>query len=227
MAPPLAVDIDGTLTRPAGAFGVDPRVLDPLREWPAPVVVATGKAFPYPVALCHFTGIDEHVVAENGGVAIADGTIQRTGDGDRARTVFREFEAAGGDPGWSLEHTVNRWRETEVAVQLGADEELLRGIADDHGMEVVDTGYAYHVKFPDVDKGTGLRSAADVLEVDPGDFVAVGDSENDVGAFEVSRYGIAVANADDRAKAAADEVVAGTGADGFLEALDRIRSLAE
>jgi hypothetical protein len=225
MVSPLAVDIDGTLTRPEGPYGIDPRVLDPLREWPAPVVVATGKAFPYPVGLCHFAGIEERVVAENGGLTLADGAIRRTGDGESARAVFREFEAAGGDPGWSLEHTVNRWRETEVALQLSADEPLLRKVADDHGMEVVDTGYAYHVKFADVNKGTGLSAAAEVLGLDPGSFVAIGDSENDAAAFEVARYGLAVANADDTAKAAANEVLEGRAADGFLEGLERIRDL--
>jgi phosphoglycolate phosphatase (TIGR01487 family) len=225
MVPPLAVDIDGTLTRPEGPYGIDPRVLDPLREWEAPVVVATGKAFPYPVGLCHFAGIEERVVAENGGVALVDGAIRRTGDGESARAVFREFEAAGGDPGWSLDHTVNRWRETEVAIQLSADEPLLREIAADHGMEVVDTGYAYHVKFADVDKGTGLSTAADALGLDPGSFVAIGDSENDAAAFEVARRGLAVANADGAAKAAADEVLSGREANGVLEALERVREL--
>ena len=66
MVPPLAVDIDGTLTRPDTS--IDPRVINPLRDWDDPVVVATGKAFPYPVALCAFLGVPANVVAENGGV---------------------------------------------------------------------------------------------------------------------------------------------------------------
>ena len=54
--PPLAVDVDGTLTRPDTS--VDPRVVDALRPYveAAPVVVATGKAFPYSVAPCEFVG---------------------------------------------------------------------------------------------------------------------------------------------------------------------------
>jgi len=67
--PPLAVDVDGTMTRGEGSgLGLDPRAFDALRAWPAPVVVATGKSFPYPIALCDFVGIDHRVVAENGGV---------------------------------------------------------------------------------------------------------------------------------------------------------------
>jgi hypothetical protein len=90
-------------------------------------------------------------------------------------------------------------------------------------MEVVDTGYAYHVKDGDVDKGTGLRAVGEVLGIDPGSFVAVGDSENDAAAFELARHSYAVANADGVAKAAADDVLAASHADGFLEALELIR----
>jgi phosphoglycolate phosphatase (TIGR01487 family) len=223
MTPPLAVDIDGTLTRPEGPYGLDPRVLDPLRAWPAPVVVATGKTFPYPVALCHLTGIAERVVAENGGVVLADDEIRTIGDGESARAVLSAFEAAAGGLRWELDHTANRWRETEVSFPLDTEETLLRSIATDHGLEVVDTGYAYHVKDAGIDKGTGLRSLADILDLDPGSFVAVGDSVNDVALFESVDRSYAVGNADADARNAADVVLDGAHADGFLEALDRIR----
>jgi len=225
--PPLAVDVDGTLTRPGDhdattPAGLDPRVFDPLREWPAPVVVATGKAFPYPVALCHFAGIEERVVAENGGVVYAADRVEFAGDPEAARAVLRTFEERGGETGWGDADTINRWRETEVAVSIDADEALLRAVADDHDMTVVDTGYAYHVVSPDVDKGRGLRRAAALLDLDPETFVAVGDSANDVPTFAVARRSYAVADAASVAREAADHVLAGDAADGFLEALSLV-----
>ncbi|WP_251342968.1 phosphoglycolate phosphatase [Haloplanus halophilus] len=218
MAPPLVLDIDGTLTRPEG--GIDPRAFEALRGWDAPVVLATGKAFPYPVALCHFVDIPERVIAENGGVVYADDEVTVTVDeADRPRTAARAFVDRGGDLGWGAADTVNRWRETEVAIRLDADEALLRAVAEEFGLEVVDTGYAYHLKAPGVEKGDGLRSVAETLGRDPAEFVAVGDSENDVSTFEVAGRSFAVANADDRARAAADSVTEGTHMDGTLEAL--------
>src|SRR6056297_1518267 len=112
--PPLAVDIDGTLTREDRS--VDSRVLDVLREWDAPVVIATGKALPYPVALCQFVGVEECVVAENGGVAYVDDELVYFGDRRAADQVAEEFEAAGYDLGWGEADLTNRWRETELAV---------------------------------------------------------------------------------------------------------------
>jgi len=220
--PPLAVDIDGTLTRPDGP-GLDERTFAPLRAWDAPVVVATGKAFPYPVALCHFLAIPERVIAENGGVVYADDRVEVVADGETPRRVLSAYREAGGEVGYGETDTANRWRETEVAVSLDGDEALLRELAGEAGMEVVDTGYAYHVKDPSVDKGTGLRAVADLLDLDPGAFVAVGDSENDAAAFELVDRAYAVANADETATAAADVRLDGAHADGFLEAVDRIR----
>ena len=224
MDPPLAVDIDGTLTGPDR--GLDPRVLPALREWDAPVVLATGKALPYPVGLCEFLAMPTNVIAENGGVVAVSGRDDLVFDGDRAAAdrVVADYGEAGYDLGWEGIDFVNRWRETEVAVSLDAPLEPLERIAADHGLEVVDTGFAYHVKSPDVDKGTGLRTAADGLGLEPSDFAAVGDSENDAETFDVAGASYAVANADATARAAADVVLEQSYGDGFLAALDRIRA---
>jgi hypothetical protein len=221
MVPPLVLDIDGTLTRSTG--GIDPRVFEALPAWDAPVVLATGKAFPYPVALCHFLGLPERVVAEHGGVVYADDAVTVTVDDERPRAAAAAFVERGGDLGWGAADTVNRWRETEVAVRLDADEALLRAVAAEFDLEVVDTGYAYHLKTPDVEKGDGFRAVAATLDLDPSAFVAVGDSRNDVSTFAAAGESYAVANADARARDAADHVTDGAYVDGTLEALAAIR----
>ena len=220
MTPPLALDIDGTLTTPQGT--IDPRIFELLPAWDAPVVLATGKAFPYPVALCHFMGIPQTVIAENGGVVLADEQVSFTGDRERAQAVADDFLARGGSLGWGAADTVNRWRETEIAVDMAQNETLLRAVADEYEMEVVDTGYAYHVKTPGVEKGVGLVEVADILGLDTADFVAVGDSENDVSTFDVAGESYAVANADKKARAAADTVLDEGYMDGTLSVLDAV-----
>lgn len=129
------------------------------------MVLATGKAFPYPVALAHFLGRAETVIAENGGVVHVDGETAILGDAEAPRAVVEAFRERGGDPGWGARDTVNRWRETEVALSLDADEALLREVAAAAGgdVEVVDTGYAYHVKSTGVSKGRGLERVGDAL----------------------------------------------------------------
>ena len=226
MVPPLALDIDGTLTTPG--HRIDPRVFELLPDWDAPIAFATGKAFPYPVALAHFLGREETVIAENGGVAYVDGETTVVGDPDAAWAVVEAFRERGGEIGWGDGDTVNRWRETEVALSTDADAALLREVAaavDD--VEVVDTGYAYHVKSTGVSKGRALRVVADALGLDTDEFVAVGDSENDVSTFGVAGESYAVANADGAAREAADETLDDGFMDGTVSLLDELRERAE
>nr|WP_282594481.1 phosphoglycolate phosphatase [Halomarina salina] len=224
MTPPLAVDIDGTLTDGEGA--VDPRVMTPLREWPEPVVVATGKALPYPVALCSFVGIPTRVVAENGGAAylVDDDQLTFVGDREAAQRVVTRYREQGYEPGWGEVDLTNRWRETELAVSLDQPLEPLKELAAAEGMHVFDTGYAYHVTSRGVDKGAGLEAVCRRLDRSVDEFAMVGDSENDAAAFELVGDAYAVANADETAKLAADHTTEASYADGFLEALDAIRS---
>ncbi|MDB2282805.1 HAD-IIB family hydrolase [Halorubrum ezzemoulense] len=227
MVPPLALDIDGTLTTPSGR--IDPRVFELLPGWDAPVVFATGKAFPYSVALAHFLGRDETVIAENGGVAYVGGETTLVGDPDAAWAVVEAFRERGGAIGWGDGDTVNRWRETEVALGPDVDAGLLREVAAAAGddVEIVDTGYAYHVKSVGVSKGRALRVVAEALGVDPAAFVAIGDSENDASTFGVAGESYAVANADAAARNAADEVVDDGYMNGTVSVLERLRERAE
>ena len=220
MSRPLAIDIDGTMTRSAG--GIDERLFGPLRRWDAPVVLATGKSFAYPVALCTFLDIPERVIAENGGVILVDGDLTVAGDATAARQVAERLREGGYPGGWPEPDMHNRWRETELSVTRSVPLELLDDLAAEHGQTIVDSGYAYHVKSPSVSKATGLRRVCDRLDLDPGAFVAIGDSANDAELFDVVGRSYAVANADETAAERADVRTEGAFADGVLEALDEV-----
>lgn len=220
MAPPLAVDIDGTLSRRDRS--IDPRIIDALGSWPAPVIIATGKALPFPVALAQFSGVDPNVIAENGGIAVTPDSMQVHGDRSAAEAVVEEYQQLGYELGFGDPDLANRWRETEIVVNREQPLEPLEKLAGDHGLEVVDSEYAYHVKSPSVSKGTAFESIALHLELDPNRAVAIGDSPNDISLFEVVGNAIAVANATTGAKNAADTVTSGSYADGFLEAINSL-----
>ncbi|MGA9401229.1 phosphoglycolate phosphatase [Haladaptatus sp.] len=221
MVPPLVLDIDGTMTRPDDS--IDPRFFDLLPDWEAPVVIATGKAFPYPVSLCHFLQIPELVIAENGGIVLANDEVTRNGDGDAARRVAEEYREAGHELGWGEVDLTNRWRETEIAVQRDQPLGPLSELASEYGQEVVDTGFAYHVKSSGVSKGMGIKAVAELLGRDLEEFVAVGDSENDVSTFGVVGESYAVANADEKAKRAAGTVIDESNSEGTISVLEEVR----
>lgn len=221
MVPPVAIDIDGTMTTPDG--GIDPQLFQVLRSWPEPVVVATGKAFPYPVALCEFLGLPTRVVAENGGVACTEDALAILGDGEAARNAVSAFESEGHDIQRGENDLHNRWRETGVSVATSVAFSTLSEFAEKHGQTVVDTGYSYHVKSPDISKADGLAYVAEELGRELDDFVAIGDSENDIEMFRACTYSFAVSNGDAAATAAADEITDASFAAGTAEALETLR----
>ena len=65
---------------------------------------------------------------------------------------------------------------------------------------------------PEADKGRALEQLAGALGVDMSDTAAFGDYLNDLGMVRAAGYGVAMGNAHEDVKAAADEVV-GTNAD--------------
>lgn len=58
-----------------------------------------------------------------------------------------------------------------------------------------------------IDKGVAIKKLAEVLGIDDNKTVAVGDYDNDIGMLKAAKVGIAVGNAADSAKAAADFII--------------------
>lgn len=73
---------------------------------------------------------------------------------------------------------------------------------------------------PGVDKGTGLLALCEALRISPSDAVALGDSDVDLPMMRAAGLAVAVENASDEVKAAADVVIAGPDEDGVGEWLE-------
>ncbi|MDR1505994.1 MAG: Cof-type HAD-IIB family hydrolase [Treponema sp.] len=71
-------------------------------------------------------------------------------------------------------------------------------------------------------KSGGMRTVLDALSLTREDCVAIGDSENDLDMVSFAGTGIAVGNACDRLKAAADWVSAPCGKGGIVRALEHL-----
>ncbi|MDR2648238.1 MAG: Cof-type HAD-IIB family hydrolase [Clostridiales bacterium] len=62
----------------------------------------------------------------------------------------------------------------------------------------------------EADKGSGMRTVCAYYDIDPAETIAVGDQNNDISMMRLAGLGIAVANATEEAKAAADCVISKT-----------------
>ena len=72
-----------------------------------------------------------------------------------------------------------------------------------------------------VDKGSGLLALANLLGIPQAETIAVGDADNDLGMLRAAGLGVAMGNANESARAAADAVVADNDHGGCAEAIRR------
>ena len=86
------------------------------------------------------------------------------------------------------------------------------------GADAIDIGLAT------IDKCAGLRWVCEQLDVVAADVIAFGDEWNDISMLEWAGRGVAMGNADDRVRAAVNEVAPSNMADGVAVVLERLLS---
>lgn len=219
----LAVDIDGTITEDGGGR-VHLDALSRLRHMADAghnAVFVSGRSSVEGYLLSVFGGTTRVAVGENGG-CITTGPSSHELLGDRAACV-RALGALRAEVAGVREKPVFP-RMTEVVLERTVDVAEARRVAAERrlGVGLSDSGYAVHINSAGVDKGAGLRRAMEMLGAARADVVAIGDGETDVPMFREAGTSVALANAPDGVKAAADVVAGAAAGDGVIEALDSV-----
>ncbi|MEM3737149.1 MAG: phosphoglycolate phosphatase [Candidatus Bathyarchaeia archaeon] len=219
----FAVDVDGTLTDADSKLEL--AAISEVRRLESRgyrVILTSGQCFQALATLSRYIGACGITVGENGGV-IGRGLeiVDVLGDKRKALAGFKILRSKLGEgvkrkP--SLPRSVDIVLERTFDVNLG-NMILLREKA---GARIFDSGFAYHLLSDGVDKGAGLRRAAELFGFDCGEVVAVGDGLNDIELFKSVAYSVALANAPQEVKRAADAVVIGSYGSGFCEAVQFI-----
>jgi hypothetical protein len=216
----IAIDIDGTLTHKDRS--IDCRAVECLRSLDIPIVLATGNVLCFARAAAKLIGTGGQIIAENGGVISLEYDGREYYDGD-IDACERAFDALTEHLGVHIQKLDSEYRKTEIALQRNFDAADARQIVG-NDIDVVDSGYAIHLKSKDVDKGTGLFRIAGLMGIETGDFAAIGDSENDMQLLAAAGFGVAVGNAHPALAAAADLVTAGEYGAGVVEAVRYLTS---
>ncbi|GCF92525.1 sugar phosphate phosphatase [Enterococcus florum] len=86
---------------------------------------------------------------------------------------------------------------------------------------VTSAPYYLEVLNREASKGAALRELAAYLSINASEIMAIGDAQNDLSMIEYAGLGIAMGNATEEIKAAADHIVASNAEDGVKEAIDR------
>ena len=223
----LITDVDGTITTPdrrihTGAIETIRSLVDQGVE----VVLASGNAPCLMDALCKMIGTKGTFIAENGSVYRIGftGAHQIIGDQAAVRIALEALQAHFSRQGIELDLYSPTYRFADLAFARTVPVDEVRGVLRDHPVQVIDTGFAIHLQTPGINKGTTLAMLAEILDLTPEDFLAVGDSVNDTRMLQVAGIGIAVANAHPDTKAAADYVTKEPYGSGFTEGVKKYSS---
>jgi len=212
----VVVDIDGTLTEDSRRMNLDAvSALRKVEDSGVPVMLASGNVLPIAYAVSTYMGFGGPIIAENGGVVSHRQKIWLLGNSESPR---KALELLSREMDVELLFT-DRWRETEVGLKQSVDLERVRELLANSEVEVQTTGWAVHIMEKGMDKFVGVQKACELLQIDASQVAAIGDSENDERMMSECGWGVAIGNADEKAKAAASHVTAGTNGAGVVEAL--------
>ena len=212
----LVTDVDGTITDRRRRINTDAiETLRTLIDAEIEVVLASGNTVCFMDGLCKMVGTDGTIIAENGGVYRRWfwGTLHIPG-------VLRDHFAG---EGVGLELLSAQYRFADVAFARKIDPDDVRTVVRDHHLpvRVLDTGFAIHLQDPGVSKGTAMRDLAREMGLLPDEILAIGDSENDIEMLKAAGVGVAVANAPEPTRSAADWVPRESYGDGFVETVKK------
>jgi HAD superfamily hydrolase (TIGR01484 family) len=159
-------------------------------------------------ALCRVIGTKGVFIAENGGVYRIEygGELRLDGDRSKCLEAFHVLEAYFKEKRISLQLYSDRYRFTDIAFARTVSSDEVRDVLNGHPIKVIDTGYAIHLQVDGVSKATALDRLARELGLVPSDFLAIGDSMNDIEMLLKAGIGVAVANAHPQTKKVASWV---------------------
>jgi phosphoglycolate phosphatase (TIGR01487 family) len=223
----LLTDIDGTITTPdrricTGSIETIRSLIDSGIE----VVLASGNTSCFMDALCKMIGTKGTFIAENGGVFRVGftGPLVVRGDQVAVKTALKVVQDHFRKQGISLELYSPTYRFSDQAFARTVPVDEVRRVLQEYPVQIIDTGYAIHLQAPGINKGTALVELAQQMGLTPPDFLAIGDSMNDIQMLKTAGIGITVANAHPDTKAVAQYIAGKEYGDGFVEAVEKYSS---
>jgi hypothetical protein len=223
----LLTDIDGTITDSSRRINTGAvEAIRSLVDEGIEVVLASGNTSCFMDALCKMIGTQGTFIAENGGVFRIGftGTLHIKGDQGVCKKALETLQDYYHKRGTDLILFSPTYRFSDLAFARTVSVEEVKNILMDQPVTVLDTGYAIHLQSPGIDKGTALDALAKEMDLVPSDFLAIGDSLNDIQMLKKAGIGVTVANGHPDTKAVAGFISKKEYGQGFVEAIAKYSS---
>ena len=212
----LATDYDGTLAKDGRVSASTLAALKRFKARDGRVILVTGRVLPELEEVFPEVGVCDLVVAENGALLFwpQSGEVKLLAPPPPAAFAEKLAEL-GADP-LSVGRCI-------VATRTPHETAVLKTIEDMQlDLTIIFNKGAVMVLPSGVSKASGLEAALETLGLKAEETIAVGDAENDLAMLKMCGLGVAVANALDTVKAAADWVTPAARGDGVAQALDAL-----
>ena len=217
----LATDVDGTLTTRGEGISLEAvGLIRQLESRGIPVCLASARPYPVLKTLQTFLLTTGPLICENGGVVAYEEEQIILGDRSDGLQAYRELVEEFGEN--VREAWTNPYNLVDIAIGRGIPWERVLGVL--HGypsLRLLDSGYFYHLMPRNVDKGKGLKVAAELTGSYTEDFVGIGDSQVDIELLDAAGFGVAVTDSE-HLSPVADLVTEKRNSAGFCEAVRRV-----
>lgn len=216
----LLTDIDGTITDPTRRISTaSVEAIRSLVDQGIVVVLASGNTPCFMDALCKMIGTKGTFIAENGGVFRIGytGPLRIKGNLDEVKAALETVQEHYRAKGIDLDLFSPTYRFADRAFARTVPVEEVKEILRDQSVQVLDTGYAIHIQSRGINKGTALAALAKEMNLIPSDFLATGDSLNDIQMLKTAGIGATVANGHPDTKAVAQYISEKGYGDGFVD----------
>lgn len=221
----LITDIDGTLTderRRISTAAIE--CIRTLTDSGIPIILASGNTLCSMTILAKMIGTDGTVICENGGTYRIgfDGDETVIGDISACRKAFSFIQEYFENQGEQLQLYSPEYRFADVAFARTVDPDSVRRLLSDYPVRVLDTGFAIHLQTEGITKGTAFLKICKETGRKPEEFLAVGDSQNDIEMIQAAGCGAVVQNCSDDICNVADFVSDKMYGEGFVDAVKNV-----
>ena len=229
----IALDMDGTILSSSGEL--TSRTKNAIRAAAIcgiPVVIATGRMYPSALPILREINITAPCVFYNGEegwyiqIYCDDRLYVKDSSDPRSRfyeSISKITPVSLGDKFWDFDV------DSTKLLGIALDEENFvlmsektRSRFGNRVYTATSWGSFVEITHPDVNKAKGLAIIAEKLGIDRKDILAIGDGVNDIEMIAWAGHGVAMGNASDSVKDAADEITADNDNDGAAAVIERL-----
>lgn len=223
----IALDIDGTITHENRQLDLEAvRAIRTVEEHDIPVILATGNILCYSKTTSTLVGTSGPIIAEDGGIV-----YDKEGDEEYVLGGLEEVERGievleGRFP--NLKHSkTSKKRKAGRVLRKTVDPEAIDRVFQEQDLDLVavDSGFAIHIKTPNVSKGNALDKAAEILDCSVSEILVMGDGKNDTEMLEKAEHSYAPSNAHREVKKSAKYVTDNPYGKGVKEMIKKVTNL--